>query len=69
MTRTDSSLAEALARAPHVQNHVPAGATWDGKSDLPMDDASYRDMLSERESQDAPAPHAAAQPPPAKSGT
>jgi L,D-transpeptidase ErfK/SrfK len=69
VTRTDSSLEQALASAPHVQNRVPEGATWDGKSDLPMDDASYREMLSDRDSQDAPQPVPPAQPPPAKSGT
>jgi L,D-transpeptidase ErfK/SrfK len=69
VTRADSNLAEALARASHVQNHVPQGATWDGKSDLPMDDASYHEMLSDRASQDAPPPAPAAQPPPPKSGT
>lgn len=66
VSRTDSSLDAVLASAPHVQNRVPDGATWDGKSDLPLDDASYHEMLSDREGQDSAPPP---QPPPAKTGT
>jgi L,D-transpeptidase ErfK/SrfK len=66
VSRTDSSLDAVLASAPHVQNRVPDGATWDGKSDLPLDDASYHEMLSDRDGQDSAPPP---QPPPAKTGT
>jgi L,D-transpeptidase ErfK/SrfK len=57
VSRADASLEEVLARAPKVQNRVPDGATWDGKSDLPPDEASFRAMLSDRDPQEpAPAP-------------
>jgi len=45
----DSSVEQVLAAAPKVQNRVPDGSTWDGKSDLPMDEASFQQMLSEIE--------------------
>jgi len=38
-----------LAAAPRVQNQLPEGSTWDGKSDLPMDEGTFRKMLSEME--------------------
>jgi L,D-transpeptidase ErfK/SrfK len=69
VSRADASLDEVLASAPKVQNRVPEGATWDGKSDLPPDDASLREMLSDRDPQDAPLPPPAAPAPPAKTGT
>ena len=43
------SLDEVLAAAPHVQNRVPFGASWDGKSDLPIDEATFHEMLSDRD--------------------
>lgn len=46
---------EVLARAPLVQNRVPEGSTWDGKTDLPMDEATFRQMLSEIEPGTTPA--------------
>ncbi len=42
-----SSLQSVLAAAPTVQNRLPEGATWDGQSDLPMDEATFREMLSD----------------------
>jgi L,D-transpeptidase ErfK/SrfK len=48
------SVEQVLANAPKVQNHVPDGASWDGKSDLPVDEATFREMLSDRDPQ-APA--------------
>ena len=30
-----------------MQNVVPEGASWDGKTDLPMDEATFKQMLSE----------------------
>lgn len=57
----DSNLEQVLAGARKVQNRVPDGATWDGKSDLPMDEATFREVFSEREpAESTPAPaHAA----------
>ncbi len=45
----DGSVELVLAAAPKVQNHVPDGSTWDGKSDLPMDEATFQQMISEIE--------------------
>ena len=69
VSRADASLDEVLASAPKVQNRVPEGATWDGKSDLPPDEASFREMLSDRDPQEAPLQPPAAPVPPAKTGT
>jgi L,D-transpeptidase ErfK/SrfK len=49
VTEPDATLETVLAEAPRVQNVLPAGSTWDGKSDLPMDEGSFRQMLSEIE--------------------
>jgi|SRR6185437_9319903 len=43
----DASVDQVLASAAHVQNRVPDGSTWDGKSDLPMDEGTFRQMMSE----------------------
>ncbi len=59
ISTTDASLQQVLAGAPRVQNTVPEGSTWDGKSDLPMDEASFKQILSEIEP-GAPAPAPAA---------
>jgi hypothetical protein len=32
-----------------VRNELPEGSTWDGKTDLPMDQATFNQMLSEIE--------------------
>ncbi|GAC1699569.1 MAG: hypothetical protein PVS2B3_11880 [Steroidobacteraceae bacterium] len=40
-------LEQVLAAAPRVQNVLPPGSTWDGNSDLPMDEGSFRQILSE----------------------
>jgi len=45
----DVSLDQVLASASKVQNHLPDGSTWDGKSDLPMDEATFQQMVSEIE--------------------
>lgn len=45
----DSSVDQVLASALKVQNRVPDGSTWDGKSDLPMDEATFQQMISEIE--------------------
>jgi len=53
----DASVEQVLAAAPRVQNRIPEGSTWDGKTDLPMDEATFRQVLSDMEppgSQTAP---------------
>jgi L,D-transpeptidase ErfK/SrfK len=45
----DGSVEQVLAAASKVQNRVPEGSTWDGKTDLPMDEATFQQMLSEIE--------------------
>ena len=73
ITVSDTTVEQVLAAAPRVQNVVPEGSTWDGKSDLPMDEASFKQMLSEiepgapaedaaQQTADAPAPAAAKAP-------
>jgi L,D-transpeptidase ErfK/SrfK len=59
ISSTDASLEQVLAGAPRVQNTLPEGSTWDGKSDLPMDEASFKQIVSEIEP-GAPAPPPAA---------
>jgi hypothetical protein len=39
-----------------VQNVLPEGSTWDGTSDLPMDEATFRQVVSEIEPGSAPSP-------------
>jgi len=77
ITDPDATVEQILAGAPRVQNVLPEGSTWDGKSDLPMDEASFKQMLSEIEpgapagdapeqTADAPAPADAAKAPRAR---
>jgi L,D-transpeptidase ErfK/SrfK len=40
-----------IASANRVQNTVPEGASWDGKTDLPLDEQTFRSMLSDRDPQ------------------
>lgn len=49
VSTADASLEQVLAAAPRVQNVLPRGSTWDGTSDLPMDEASFKQMFSEIE--------------------
>ena len=49
ITESAVSAEQIVAAAPRVQNIVPDGSTWDGKSDLPMDEGSFRQILSEIE--------------------
>jgi L,D-transpeptidase ErfK/SrfK len=60
ITLPGTSLDTVLAAANKVQNHVPEGSTWDGKTDLPMDEGTFRQMMSEV---DPNSPDAAGQPP------
>jgi len=43
------SAEQVLAAAPLVRNELPDGSTWDGKTDLPMDEGTFHQMLSEIE--------------------
>ena len=69
ITMPDASVEQILAAAVRVRNVLPEGSTWDGNSDLPMDEASFRQILSEIEpgstgaGADAAAAAAAASPP------
>jgi L,D-transpeptidase ErfK/SrfK len=38
-----------VAKATIVQNKVAPGATWDGISDLPVDEATFQELVSDRE--------------------
>jgi L,D-transpeptidase ErfK/SrfK len=49
VSTTDASLEQVLAAASRVQDVLPEGSTWDGKSDLPMDQASFNQLMSEIE--------------------
>jgi len=43
----DASVEQILAAAPKVQNRIPEGSTWDGTTDLPMDEATFRQVISD----------------------
>ena len=49
ITEAGTGLEQTLAAAPRVQNVLPEGSSWDGKTDLPMDEASFRQIVSEIE--------------------
>jgi hypothetical protein len=51
----EASFEQVVAVAPRVANQVPAGATWDGKSDLPVDEATFQELLTDRDPQSTPA--------------
>ena len=42
----DQGLAQVVARARLVRNTLPAGSTWDGKTDLPLTDAEFNKLMS-----------------------
>jgi len=54
------SLVQIVTDATLVQNKVAPGATWDGVSDLPVDEATFKELMSDREppveAASAPAP-------------
>ncbi len=60
VSQEGASLDQVLAAASTVQNRVPDGSTWDGKSDLPMDEGTFRQMMSEVDPKTGEAPEAAA---------
>jgi L,D-transpeptidase ErfK/SrfK len=62
ITASDASVAQILAAAPRVQNVLPEGSTWDGKTDLPIDEGAFRQILSEMEPNGAPAADGAGAP-------
>jgi L,D-transpeptidase ErfK/SrfK len=63
------NLDQVLAAATTVQNRVPDGSTWDGKTDLPMDEGTFRQMMSEVDPNSSPdASGAPAAPPAGASG-
>ena len=43
------SSTQIVASATVVQNKVAPGATWDGMSDLPVDEATFQELVSDRE--------------------
>lgn len=47
VTPAGTGLEQVLAAAPRVQNVLPPGSTWDGTTDLPMDESSFRQILNE----------------------
>src|SRR5581483_9631443 len=49
ISESDATVDQVLAAAPKVQNRVPEGSTWDGTTDLPMDEATFRQVISEME--------------------
>jgi len=49
ITVGDASVEQIIAAATRVQNVLPEGSTWDGQSDLPMDEATFRQVLSDVE--------------------
>ncbi len=48
---TGDTVEHLVASATRVQNTVPEGAAWDGKTDLPVDEATFRSMFSDRDPQ------------------
>ena len=59
---SEGGVLQVIAEAPRVQNVVAEGSSWDGKSDLPMDEASFKQMISEIEPGSAPEGSAGAKP-------
>jgi hypothetical protein len=68
VTLTDGSMEQVLAAAPRVQNVLPEGSTWDGTTDLPMDEASFRQIVSEIEPGSSPGGPAGTSPAPSVPG-
>jgi L,D-transpeptidase ErfK/SrfK len=54
ISSADASLEAEIAAAQLVQNTVPAGANWDGKSDLPVDEKTFQEMFSDRDPLESP---------------
>ena len=60
VTLADGSIDKVLAAVATVQNRVPDGSTWDGKTDLPMDEGTFRQMMSDVDPKSAEGEAAAA---------
>ena len=63
VSAADAGIDQVLAAAPRVRNHVPAGATWDGTTNLPVDEQTFQQMLSDSDPQ-APASSSSRSAPP-----
>lgn len=50
----------ALASALKVENTLPIGASWDGKTDLPLDDKTFEQVMGDVDPADKTAPKAVA---------
>jgi L,D-transpeptidase ErfK/SrfK len=48
----DGSVDQILAAATKVQNRIPEGSTWDGTTDLPMDEGTFRQVISDMQPPD-----------------
>ena len=60
VTVSDASVDKVLASATKVENELPTGASWDGKSDLPMDEKTFNQMMGDSDPQDHQVPAAGA---------
>jgi L,D-transpeptidase ErfK/SrfK len=58
----DGSVDQVVASAMTVQNRIPEGSTWDGKSDLPMDEGTFRQMMTDIDPNSASSPNAPSHP-------
>ncbi len=47
VSRADASVELIVASALRVQNRVPDGASWDGTSNLPVDEKTFQEMVSD----------------------
>lgn len=45
----EGTVERVIASAKRVQNHLPKGATWDGVSNLPMDEQSFQNLAADRD--------------------
>jgi L,D-transpeptidase ErfK/SrfK len=60
VTLTDASVDKVLASATKVENQLPDGASWDGKSDLPVDEKTFDQIMGDSDPQDHLVPTPAA---------
>ena len=60
--RSAATLTTVLADAPRVRNALPTGATWDGRTELLVDERQYAEMIGQKEPT-PPAPATPATPP------
>jgi L,D-transpeptidase ErfK/SrfK len=58
-TADPATVDAVVAAATLVQNRIPAGSNWDGADDIERDEASYQQLLREREKPTMAAPGAA----------